>query len=83
MDHERIIKLCENLLNAITNSDSLKNLPLTTNGNFLCKIWDGNYKNDLIEKMKKNFKIIRTIKPDASRINSAETYLLATGFRIS
>lgn len=59
----------------------MKKLPLAKNGNFLCKIWDGVFKNYLIDKMKKDFKNVRTIKPEASRNESAEIYLLATGYR--
>lgn len=70
------------LLILITNTNPLENLPLVKNGKFLCKIWDGIYKNDLIEKMKKDFQIVKTIKPEASRGKSAETYLYASGFKI-
>jgi 23S rRNA (uridine2552-2'-O)-methyltransferase len=35
----------------------------------------------LLKALKRDFKTVRHIKPPASRTDSAELYLLATGFR--
>ena len=41
----------------------------------------GGSEKDLLERLKKNFEKVRHIKPPASRSDSAELYVVATGFR--
>uniref|UniRef100_F1LDY5 rRNA methyltransferase 2, mitochondrial n=1 Tax=Ascaris suum TaxID=6253 RepID=F1LDY5_ASCSU len=75
VDHERIIALCEQLLSFCCGNAAV--IPLKKGGTFLCKIWDGQRRLQLIESLKGYFHIVHNIKPDASRDHSAELYLLA------
>ncbi|KAI1729756.1 ftsJ-like methyltransferase domain-containing protein [Ditylenchus destructor] len=77
-DHFRIIALCRCLLGLITSENAP--IPLKENGKFLCKIWDGELEKELTDELKKHFKQVRGVKPDASRKDSAEKYLYAQGF---
>ncbi|KAI1717343.1 ftsJ-like methyltransferase domain-containing protein [Ditylenchus destructor] len=77
-DHYRIIALCRCLLGLITSENAP--IPLKENGNFLCKIWDGVYEKEFTDELKKHFRRVRGIKPDASRNESSEKYLYAHGF---
>lgn len=54
---------------------------LTPGGTFLCKVFQGGTERDLLNILKQNFKVVRHVKPPASRADSAELYVLATGFR--
>lgn len=73
-DHLRIMGLAE--LAAAFAVDVL-----TPGGTFLCKVFQGGTEHDLLELLKKNFKSVKHVKPPASRSDSAELYVLATGFR--
>ena len=54
---------------------------LSPGGAFLCKVFQGGTERDLLAMLKKNFAVVRHVKPPASRSDSAELYVLATGFR--
>lgn len=54
---------------------------LTPGGTFLCKVFQGGTEKTLLDMLKRNFKTVRHVKPPASRKDSAELYVLATGFR--
>lgn len=54
---------------------------LKPNGAFLAKVFQGGTEGDLLARMKKDFKTVKHIKPPASRKESPETYVIATGFR--
>ncbi len=54
---------------------------LAPGGVFLCKVFQGGTERDLLNLLKKNFATVRHVKPPASRSDSAELYVLATGFR--
>ncbi len=54
---------------------------LSDGGVFLCKVLQGGTERELLELLKRNFKTVRHVKPPASRADSAELYVLATGFR--
>jgi 23S rRNA (uridine2552-2'-O)-methyltransferase len=41
----------------------------------------GGAEGELLARLKREFKSVRHVKPKASRADSAELYLLATGFR--
>jgi 23S rRNA (uridine2552-2'-O)-methyltransferase len=50
-------------------------------GAFLCKVLQGGTEATLLAALKRDFSQVRHVKPAASRADSAELYLLATGFR--
>lgn len=54
---------------------------LAPGGVFLCKVFQGGTERDLLDILKRNFATVRHVKPPASRSDSAELYVLATGFR--
>jgi len=49
---------------------------LKEKGNFLCKVFHGENFDKLMIYMKTNFQKVRIRKPDSSRANSKETYIL-------
>ena len=54
---------------------------VTPGGAFLCKVLQGGTETTLLAALKRNFASVKHVKPSASRADSAELYLLATGFR--
>jgi 23S rRNA (uridine2552-2'-O)-methyltransferase len=54
---------------------------LTPGGVFLCKVFQGGTEKELLDVLKRNFRSVKHVKPPASRADSAELYVLATGFR--
>lgn len=54
---------------------------LTPGGSFLAKVIQGGTEGTLLATLKRDFATVRHVKPSASRADSAELYLLATGFR--
>jgi 23S rRNA (uridine2552-2'-O)-methyltransferase len=54
---------------------------LAPGGSFLCKVLQGGTEAALLDDLKREFAGVRHVKPAASRADSAELYLLATGFR--
>jgi len=54
---------------------------LAPGGFFLAKVLQGGAEGELLARLKRAFASVRHVKPKASRADSAELYLLATGFR--
>jgi 23S rRNA (uridine2552-2'-O)-methyltransferase len=54
---------------------------LSPGGAFLCKVLQGGTETTLLAALKRDFASVKHVKPSASRADSAELYLLATGFR--
>lgn len=54
---------------------------LAPDGAFVAKVLRGGTEDQLLKAMKKNFKAVRHFKPDASRKESSELYVVATGFK--
>jgi 23S rRNA (uridine2552-2'-O)-methyltransferase len=54
---------------------------LAPGGAFLCKVLQGGTEATLLAGLKRDFSHVKHVKPAASRAESAELYLLATGFR--
>uniref|UniRef100_A0A3P8TEP2 rRNA methyltransferase 2, mitochondrial n=1 Tax=Amphiprion percula TaxID=161767 RepID=A0A3P8TEP2_AMPPE len=74
MDHEKLITMCLSLID-------LAEKVLQPQGSLLCKYWDGILTRRLQEKLSSVFGGVRTLKPQASRKDSAERYFLATMYR--
>ncbi|MDC9701007.1 MAG: RlmE family RNA methyltransferase [Alphaproteobacteria bacterium] len=75
-DHLKIMVLCEAAL-------SFARCVLNEEGSFIAKVLRGGTEPELLAGMKKDFSLIKHVKPDASRADSAEIYVVATGFRDS
>lgn len=54
---------------------------LAPGGSFLAKVIQGGTESALLASLKQDFESVRHVKPAASRTDSAELYVLATGFR--
>jgi 23S rRNA (uridine2552-2'-O)-methyltransferase len=54
---------------------------LKPGGTFLAKVFQSGADAELLAQLKRDFATIRHVKPAASRQDSSERYLLATGFR--
>lgn len=73
-DHLRIMHLCE-----VAAQFAIE--VLAPGGAFLAKVLRGGTENELLALLKQHFSIVRHVKPEASRANSAEMYVLAQGFK--
>jgi 23S rRNA (uridine2552-2'-O)-methyltransferase len=54
---------------------------LARGGFFVAKVLQGGTEGQLLARLKRDFGVVRHVKPAASRAGSAELYVLATGFR--
>ncbi len=54
---------------------------LAPGGAFLAKVIQGGTEGELLKTLKRDFASVKHVKPPASRSDSAELYMLATGFR--
>jgi 23S rRNA (uridine2552-2'-O)-methyltransferase len=54
---------------------------LEAGGAFVCKVFQGGSERALLELLKRAFATVKHVKPPASRAESAEMYVVATGFR--
>ncbi len=54
---------------------------LKPGGVFVAKVWQGGTESGVLAEVKKHFTTVKHVKPKASRQDSAETFLVATGFR--
>jgi len=73
-DHLRVMGLVEV---ALDFAESV----LAPGGAFVAKVLQGGTEPELLARLKKAFTKVRHVKPPASRAESAELYLVATGFR--
>ncbi|XP_029431866.1 rRNA methyltransferase 2, mitochondrial isoform X2 [Rhinatrema bivittatum] len=70
MDHQRLIGMCLSLL-------ELAQGILIPGGTILCKLWDGRESSVLRNRLLQVFRDVKTVKPQASRKESAEIFFLA------
>lgn len=54
---------------------------LAPGGTFISKLFQGGAEKTLLDRLKRDFKKVRHAKPEASRSDSSEMYVVATGFR--
>ncbi len=54
---------------------------LAPGGVFIAKVFQGGTESQLLADLKRDFAVVRHVKPAASRSDSAELYVMATGFR--
>jgi 23S rRNA (uridine2552-2'-O)-methyltransferase len=73
-DHLRIVALAED---AFALAETL----LRPGGAFVAKVFQGGTEGELLAALKRAFAEVRHAKPAASRAESAETYVVAKGFR--
>jgi 23S rRNA (uridine2552-2'-O)-methyltransferase len=73
-DHLRVVVLVEA---AFEFAKSV----LAPGGGFVAKVLQGGTEGKLLAELKLHFGQVRHVKPEASRKDSAEIYVVATGFR--
>jgi 23S rRNA (uridine2552-2'-O)-methyltransferase len=73
-DHLRIMALAELALHFAMQV-------LVPGGSFVAKVFQGGSEREMLEPMKRHFAVVRHAKPPASRKESSELYVVATGFR--
>ncbi len=73
-DHLRIIGLAELAVEFARDV-------LAPGGTFVAKVFQGGTENQLLADLKRDFAVVKHMKPSASRADSSELYVLATGFR--
>jgi 23S rRNA (uridine2552-2'-O)-methyltransferase len=74
VDHLRIMALAE------TAHDFARQV-LKPGGTFVAKVLRGGTERTLLDRLKRDFANVRHVKPEASRADSAEMYVVGTGFR--
>ena len=72
-DHLRITNMLFDII-------ELLDKVLMKEGAFAAKIWKGSEEKDLVNKIKKKFELVSYFKPDSSRKDSAEIFIVARNF---
>ncbi|MCE7997537.1 MAG: RlmE family RNA methyltransferase [Rhodobiaceae bacterium] len=73
-DHLRIMALAE-------AAAQFAHDVLCEGGTYCAKVLQGGAEQELLRMLKRDFKTVRHVKPAASRADSSEMYVLATGFK--
>lgn len=73
-DHVRIMNLCEIAYHFACEI-------LEQGGAFTCKVLKGGTERELLKLMQRDFATVKHAKPKSSRADSAESYVVAMGFR--
>jgi 23S rRNA (uridine2552-2'-O)-methyltransferase len=73
-DHLRIMGLAEAAIEFACDV-------LEPGGAFVCKVLQGGTERQLLDRLRRAFATVKHVKPPASRAESAELYVVATGFR--
>ncbi len=73
-DHLRIVALAESALEFALGM-------LAPGGAFVAKVFQGGSERAILDRMKRHFAQVRHAKPQASRKESSELYVVATGFK--
>jgi 23S rRNA (uridine2552-2'-O)-methyltransferase len=72
-DHVASVELCERALEVARQS-------LVAGGGLVVKVFQGEDEPALRANIKSSFKAVKAVKPKATRSQSVETFLVATGF---
>ncbi len=74
VDQPRAMYLCELALDFARST-------LVTGGCLFIKVFHGEGFDEFLQELRRDFQVVKTRKPEASRSRSRETYFLACGFR--
>lgn len=74
LDHLRIVGLCEEVF--LFASEVLR-----PGGSLICKVFQGGTEQALLKQLRAQYAKVKHVKPKASRKESAELYVVATGFK--
>lgn len=72
VDTERSIQLIESIYNTALQV-------LLPGGNFVFKMFQGGKEKEILDDMRKHFNAVKILKPQASRTNSFETFVIGLG----
>lgn len=72
VDTERSIQLIESIYNTALQV-------LLRGGNFVFKVFQGGKEKEILDDMRKHFNAVKILKPQASRTNSFETFVIGLG----
>ena len=72
-DHLRITTMLFDIIELLESG-------LVNDGSFITKIWKGSEEKEIINLLKKKFKLVSYFKPDSSRKDSAEIFIVARNF---
>lgn len=73
-DHIRTLALCEAAADFAIKT-------LVSGGNFVAKVFRGGTEGKLLDRLKKNFESVKHFKPDSSRPESVELFVVALNFK--
>lgn len=73
-DHLKIMALCEAALDFACQITE-------PGGAFCAKVLQGGTETQMLKEMRKYYEVVRHVKPEASRKDSSEMYVLAMGFK--
>jgi len=73
-DHQKSMRLVEHTL-------SLAETLLHEQGNYLCKVFQGEDLPSFVSGLKERFSKVKVIKPESSRKESREIFILGIGFK--
>ncbi len=73
-DAQQSLALCDMTL-------ELAETLLLNKGNYICKVFQGEDFPEFFNKVKKRFEMAKTIKPQSSRIESREVFVVGRGFK--
>ena len=76
LDHARQIDLAQRSLQIATRV-------LRVGGNFYVKVFQGDMLKDFVSLVKRHFGFVKLVKPRASRVESAELYVLGMNLRLA
>ena len=74
VDHLRSIDLAESVI-------KLSDMVLERNGNLIIKVFQGEEFKNLVDKLRNEFKVLKTTKPSSSRKKSSEMYVIGLKYR--
>ncbi|KOC62341.1 Putative ribosomal RNA methyltransferase CG11447 [Habropoda laboriosa] len=74
IDHENIIQLIYSAFKFALQVSQV-------DGTFLCKVWDGGKCQQLEKDLSRFYKTVKNVRPQATRDESTEKFLLARGFK--
>ncbi len=70
-----------NIIMLVTSAYDFAEQVLKPGGLFLAKLFQGGADQDLLKRLKADFEAVKHVKPDSSRKEAKEIFVVATGFK--
>lgn len=68
-------------VNLVYKSLELAEILLLNKGNYICKVFQGEDFPEFVKAVKKRFEMVKVLKPQSSRIESREVFVLGVGYK--